>query len=231
MTLAQLNAKREEFWDTRVQGRPEMWAALRVAAEAGDVDTTAAILESAGLTPFDVDENTPPEHCFSYDPKGFKHFLPFYCIYTPPNIVPEQAQTTTATAAAPGKPPLVQVQAAPNANGGVAPQEEKDNTGASAPSTVRVSSASSSGVSGKLIKFKLRFSNGLPDMMMEERSGLTLSQLKGKILARHPDLGPENKIFLFYLGKPLSGAQWTLSQVGLRKDMVLQVFITKKTQQ
>lgn len=37
LTTAQLTRLRNEFWETRVEGRKEMWEALRFAAEAETV--------------------------------------------------------------------------------------------------------------------------------------------------------------------------------------------------
>lgn len=37
ITTAHLTRLRNEFWETRVEGRPEMWQALRFAAEAESV--------------------------------------------------------------------------------------------------------------------------------------------------------------------------------------------------
>lgn len=40
LTSAQLARLRSEFWETRVEGRPEMWQALRFAAEAESVSNS-----------------------------------------------------------------------------------------------------------------------------------------------------------------------------------------------
>eukprot|EP00456_Euglypha_rotunda_P000097 TRINITY_DN10015_c0_g1_i6.p1 TRINITY_DN10015_c0_g1~~TRINITY_DN10015_c0_g1_i6.p1 ORF type:complete len:101 (-),score=9.45 TRINITY_DN10015_c0_g1_i6:10-312(-) len=45
ITRAELQKKREEFWDTRVEGRSEMWQALRMASECEDDVTARSITE------------------------------------------------------------------------------------------------------------------------------------------------------------------------------------------
>ena len=55
MTRAALNKKREEFWETRLEGRPEMWQAIRLAVQAEDEATQHSIMQAAGLTPWDWD--------------------------------------------------------------------------------------------------------------------------------------------------------------------------------
>ena len=52
-TRARLARERAAFFETRVAGRPEVWAALRAAAEclrAGDVATAQGVLDAAGVT-------------------------------------------------------------------------------------------------------------------------------------------------------------------------------------
>lgn len=55
MTRTQLAKEREKFWDTRVEGRPEMWTALRLAIEASDEVTRASVLEDAQLTQLEAE--------------------------------------------------------------------------------------------------------------------------------------------------------------------------------
>jgi len=47
-----LQRARDEFWDTRVTGRAEVWGALRVAVEMLEVDlqTAQGIVDAAGIT-------------------------------------------------------------------------------------------------------------------------------------------------------------------------------------
>lgn len=44
ITTAHLTRLRNEFWETRIEGRPEMWQALRFAAEADSVCNSFMLL-------------------------------------------------------------------------------------------------------------------------------------------------------------------------------------------
>jgi len=84
ITSVELKRRREEFWDTRVEGRKEIWQAIRLACEAGDEGTSLAILDSAGVTPFDMNK---PDCCFSYDDMGVKYEVPMYLLRDPSNLL------------------------------------------------------------------------------------------------------------------------------------------------
>ena len=47
----QLQRWREEFWETRTQGNPEVWMVIRTAIES-DAEDAAAILKAADLTTY-----------------------------------------------------------------------------------------------------------------------------------------------------------------------------------
>lgn len=248
LTPAQLQSKRAEFWDTRVQGRAECWQTLRVAVDAldadGGLDTALVILESAEMTPFDVDQ---PGVCFSYDSKGFKydiplvrageeqdrtrtqasarhtppHFFPLpnavlvicfsapqYCLYTPSNLLRD--------------PPPKPVNSSQPLQVQPAPQKDTANPSSDVSSVGSVSVA----VGGKPLKFKVRFSNGLPDLTVDQSTNSTIGQLKTVIAATHSSLTPD-RTRIYYLGKLMSNDRWSLSDIGMRKEMVLQCFIPR----
>lgn len=48
-TREEVQRKRQEFWDTRVQGSAEHWQALKAACEAADSRTAEAIVKASGL--------------------------------------------------------------------------------------------------------------------------------------------------------------------------------------
>ena len=48
-TKSQIKAKREEFWNTRVEGQPEVWQTLRCAVEEPDPATAEAIMSAIGV--------------------------------------------------------------------------------------------------------------------------------------------------------------------------------------
>jgi len=89
LSLRQLEAKREEFWDTApaFEGKAEIWAALRAAVEAWlreDVGMAQAILDGAGVS--------LPGGALSecYDELGTRYSIPVYCLSLPLNLLPAE---------------------------------------------------------------------------------------------------------------------------------------------
>jgi hypothetical protein len=83
LTETELKRMREEFWDTRVEGRQEMWQALKAAAETNDETLRNEIVKAAGLTP--ANERGTLESC--YDELGNYYEVPVYCLRDPDNLV------------------------------------------------------------------------------------------------------------------------------------------------
>ncbi|KAH8697351.1 putative ubiquitin domain protein [Talaromyces proteolyticus] len=84
-TPAQLAKEREEFWDTRVTGRSEIWDALRAAISllcGGETDTAQGIIDAAGIT---VPTGDFCEGC--YDENGVLYRLPQCIVSDPENMV------------------------------------------------------------------------------------------------------------------------------------------------
>ncbi|GJT50191.1 ubiquitin domain-containing 1-like protein, partial [Tanacetum coccineum] len=75
ITLVQLNALREEFWDTAPHygGKQEIWDALRAAAES-EIQLAQAIVSSAGI----IVQN--PDMTLCYDERGAMYELPLYVL-------------------------------------------------------------------------------------------------------------------------------------------------------
>ncbi len=206
-----------------------MWQALRLACEAllvsSDEETASVILDSANMQQLQTEKDG---EAFTYDRLGFKYIVPLYCIYTPANLLrdpPAAAAITTiaaasAAAASASSGKTLQVQVAPNST----------RAAASAAATVDVdasTAAASSSGTGKSLKFKVRFSNGLSDLLLDQRAGLTIGALKSLILSKHPSLISSDRCRIYYLGKKLA-EQWSLGEVGLKKEMVLQCFVLAK---
>lgn len=84
MTMASLKRARDEFFETRVTGRPEMWAAVRILCEMveeGDVESAQAILDAAGGT-------CPIGTLWGnkggcYDEFGERYVVPVWCVGVP----------------------------------------------------------------------------------------------------------------------------------------------------
>eukprot|EP01083_Nonionella_stella_P125601 379896_1 len=86
LTPTNLKKDRDEFWETRLEGRTEVWQALRLECGEKDHPTRKAIHRSAGLTPFASDEHGY-RHCF--DEWGAKYELPTFLLRDPPNLAKE----------------------------------------------------------------------------------------------------------------------------------------------
>ncbi|KAI9851649.1 MAG: hypothetical protein M1838_003118 [Thelocarpon superellum] len=83
-TREMLDREREEYFDTRVTGRPETWHALRMAIETMDDDLSTAqtIIDAAGIT-------IPTGDLINgvYDEIGNYYQIPEPCISDPLNLV------------------------------------------------------------------------------------------------------------------------------------------------
>jgi len=78
-----LGRLREEFWETRTEGQPEMWLALRAAVEAEDDGLRVEILRAAGLRPASLRLRTLNA---VYDERGALYDVPMYCLRAPANL-------------------------------------------------------------------------------------------------------------------------------------------------
>jgi hypothetical protein len=83
-----LERERAEFFETRVTGRPEIWAALKNVSELlreGELATAQGILEAAGVT-------TPTGNLIEgcYDEAGNLYRLPQTLILDPTNVIPDE---------------------------------------------------------------------------------------------------------------------------------------------
>ncbi|GJQ09105.1 hypothetical protein GpartN1_g896.t1 [Galdieria partita] len=83
LTETELKRMREEFWDTRTEGRQEMWQALKAAAETTEDTLRNEIVKAAGLTP--ANREGTLESC--YDELGNYYEVPVYCLRDPDNLV------------------------------------------------------------------------------------------------------------------------------------------------
>ncbi|KAJ5097419.1 hypothetical protein N7456_008140 [Penicillium angulare] len=86
-TRADLDRERTEFFDTRVTGRPEIWAALSTAIsllQEGETATAQSIIDAAGVT---VPTGDLCEGC--YDEHGVLYRLPQCIVSDPSNMVEE----------------------------------------------------------------------------------------------------------------------------------------------
>jgi hypothetical protein len=90
-TRAQLDRERAEFFETRVAGRPEIWAAVSMVVSLirnGDLVTAQGILDAAGIT---VPTGDLCEGC--YDEQGVLYRVPQCVVSDPENMVPSSSRT------------------------------------------------------------------------------------------------------------------------------------------
>ncbi|KAI1907777.1 hypothetical protein LOZ12_005222 [Ophidiomyces ophidiicola] len=77
--------ERKEFFETRVTGKPEVWAALQLAVSlvrSGDIATAQGVIDAAGVT---VPTGDFCDGC--YDENGALYRLPHVIVSDPTNIV------------------------------------------------------------------------------------------------------------------------------------------------
>ncbi|CAI7634503.1 unnamed protein product [Penicillium pancosmium] len=90
-TRDDLDRERREFFETRVTGRQEVWAALSTAItliRAGDLSTAQSIVDAAGVT---VPTGDFCEGC--YDEQGALYRLPQCIVSDPENMVQDASST------------------------------------------------------------------------------------------------------------------------------------------
>eukprot|EP00871_Galdieria_phlegrea_P000824 jgi/Galph1/1742/GphlegSOOS_G429.1 len=83
LTETELKRMREEFWDTRTEGRQEMWQALKAAAETTDDSLRNEIIKATEIVP--ANREGTLESC--YDELGNYYEIPVYCLRDPDNLV------------------------------------------------------------------------------------------------------------------------------------------------
>lgn len=92
-TRAQLDRERAEFFETRVAGRPEIWAAVSTVISlirSGDFVTAQGIIDAAGIT---VPTGDLCEGC--YDEQGVLYRVPQCVVSDPENMAPSSSRTAS----------------------------------------------------------------------------------------------------------------------------------------
>lgn len=95
-THAELQREREEFFETRVTGRQEIWGTLKMVVDlmlAGDLQTSQGIIDAAGVT-------LPRGDLISgaYDEQGNFYQMPEPIISDPTNVLSESHENTDVRA-------------------------------------------------------------------------------------------------------------------------------------
>ena len=101
VTREQIQARRDEFWSTAPSfaGQPQVWQAIRTAAEMDDEASARAILDAMQLRLPHGDLR------LVFDERGTHYEVPAYCLSYPQNLAvgsrrPSAAESAAATAAA-----------------------------------------------------------------------------------------------------------------------------------
>lgn len=90
-SYAQLARERDDFFETRVTGRPEIWGALKEVTQLvrqGDLNEAQGILDAAGIT---LPTGRLEEG--AYDERGVLYRLPENIVSDPKNVITEDGMT------------------------------------------------------------------------------------------------------------------------------------------
>eukprot|EP00184_Porphyridium_aerugineum_P007993 CAMPEP_0184692952 /NCGR_PEP_ID=MMETSP0313-20130426/1276_1 /TAXON_ID=2792 /ORGANISM="Porphyridium aerugineum, Strain SAG 1380-2" /LENGTH=149 /DNA_ID=CAMNT_0027150881 /DNA_START=50 /DNA_END=499 /DNA_ORIENTATION=+ len=82
ITTEQLTRLRNEFWETRVEGKQEIWLAIRAAAEADTDELRDEIMKAAGIRP----ASSKGTLHTTYDELGGLYEVPMFCLREPENL-------------------------------------------------------------------------------------------------------------------------------------------------
>jgi len=82
-----LYRQREEFWDTRVEGRPEIWTVLKAAAAVMENDNNGkGAIEAACMLQANCITTPSGTLALCYDALGKEYIIPNYCLTKPSNL-------------------------------------------------------------------------------------------------------------------------------------------------
>jgi hypothetical protein len=73
-TKEEISKKIDEFWDTRIEGNPEVWSVLRAACLEPQPTTAEQIVKSSGLSMLSG------SLMLTFDEQGYRYDLPVYVI-------------------------------------------------------------------------------------------------------------------------------------------------------
>lgn len=198
-TRRQLAREREAFFDTRVTGDPQVWAALKIACEHlrnNDVAGAQTMLDNLGLTcptgrikyerP-QAREGQPKGHKGGvFDERGQRYDIPGWLVSDPLDLVPDTANHEDDTEA--------EEDAADHH-----PEKLGSLDGASDLS-VEPSMEKGKQVVGNIVQVRARLSNGAPDVMVE--CGLKEKvKVLGQRIREKAALEDGKKVKLVYLGR------------------------------
>jgi len=210
MTRSELQKKRDEFWDTRVEGSAEIWQAIRMSSECEDEKTGRSILESAGVTPYTIDK---AESCFCYDERGHRYDIPMFVLRLPKNLksTSQEDPTQDLEKAIVPKPESEKKAKLSEA------KESKDDEGVE---HVELPGAISDEKEKEKIKVKVRLSTA-EDLEVTLPAHLTFLDLKNIIASKKNILVDQQRIFLNGHALP----DKDLIKAHVKSGIFLQIFI------
>ncbi|KAI5237812.1 hypothetical protein E4T42_09133 [Aureobasidium subglaciale] len=198
-TPSELARQREAFFDTRVSGEAEMWAAMKQVAEllrVGDLRSAQTILDATGATcpsgRFCVERRRGGQKKGGvYDDKGLLYEVPGWVVSDPEDLVAE-AQIE-------GKDINEESEDEIDAEKGVVCEEKI----------------------GELVSVRARLSDRGTDVVVEMGTNQKVSVLVKKVQEK---AGIEQKIKLAYMGKILDEFK-PLSQTGWKEGHILNALV------
>ncbi|KAI1810403.1 ubiquitin domain-containing protein [Poronia punctata] len=227
-TRADLDRKRTEFFDTRVEGRQEIWQAIRAALEilwevdkqkaAGSevthmddtegIATAQSLLKAAGITLPSGDLSSG-----AYDFAGNEYVMPDWVVSDPNNMAEEPGRQTEIEAHAKGDEHTTG-ESTPNP-----PSEVEGNEGEGS----RRRRERGKGGFHNRVKVRARMSDNLPDVVVRIEADESVASVAKKI-AEKIALPASRKIRVFYLGKFLQESI-SLQKQGWKKGDAVNAYI------
>ena len=214
-----LQQQRDEFWHTRVEGDQAVWLLLRRVCECDDAATRDVMLDSAGLQRWSIEKM---EGVYTYDAKGFKYEVPFYCLCTPRSLITPEEEAEAAAAAAVSPPSFPSASSHLTTPDEIKAEPSVSSSNTASPQTGSRVLATDSPSAEKPVRFKIRFSDGIGDLPLCLSLSTPLSLLKARV-REEKGISAERQVYFLH-GKRLA-AESTLRDIGIRKEMVLQCFV------
>ncbi|ESN91849.1 hypothetical protein HELRODRAFT_186188 [Helobdella robusta] len=214
LTEAQLQAKREEFWDTApaFEGRREIWDALKAsvaALEAGDFQMAQVILDGANISL----PNGTLMDC--YDELGNRYQLPVYILSAPINLIKKDEEKL---------------------EGGACGEDDENSSACGAASVshkkhcIETCNKRSSvkkehlEPTGKEMTIRIRFATG-EDQRLAVNSNDTVAAVKMALARSRPDINP-TCIRFFFSGKQLNN-KLTLTKAKIESNYTIQATVSE----
>ncbi|KAL5615674.1 uncharacterized protein BROUX77_001511 [Berkeleyomyces rouxiae] len=236
-TTARIDLCRQEFFETRDDGRPEIWQSLRAALEllwVSDraqetgrlreiaMSTAQSIIDAAGIT---IPTGNPSHGV--YDSRGHLYQLPREIICDPQDIIQAEgviSDRNSVTTAEEEEAEASFIQDEQAKKGALDSNNLSSTTNSVAASAAAAASASVMTLS--LIKLTVRLSQGAQDVVVEASLAEPIRTIK-KTIAAKAQLLPDRHVRLVYMGKVLPDRD-SLEKIGWQPGHVVNAMICKK---